>query len=224
LLSARSGVSVPAGVRFLRILLTEAGLKLMKVEITNNASYPNGYADIPIAFEVRQILKVVPGPQVGEFYLDQHNLPAPYVKDYDGIRSEHPSTWATQFDISNWGFLAAHLEGQCVGRAVVVCKTPDLNILEERDDLAVLWDIRVAPLARGEGVGTALFRAAENWARVRGLRQLKVETQNINVAACRFYESVGCKLLKINPDAYPELPDEVQLLWYKDLEQASRRQ
>jgi ribosomal protein S18 acetylase RimI-like enzyme len=190
----------------------------MKVEITESAaSYPEDYANIPIAFVVRQILKVVPGPKLGEFCLDEHALPAPYVKDYDAIRSEHPSTWARRFDISNWVFLSAQLDGHCVGRAAVASKTPELNILGDRDDLAVLWDIRVAPDARGKGIGTALFRAAENWARLKGLRQLKVETQNINVAACRFYERLGCKLLKVNPNAYPELHDEVQLLWYKDL-------
>jgi ribosomal protein S18 acetylase RimI-like enzyme len=41
--------------------------------------------------------------------------------------------------------------------AVVVLKTPSLTMLEGRDDLAMLWDIRVSPEARGQGVGTALF-------------------------------------------------------------------
>jgi GNAT superfamily N-acetyltransferase len=39
---------------------------------------------------------------------------------------------------------------------------------------------------RGLGIGAALFRAAERWAVARGARWLKVETQNVNVAACRF--------------------------------------
>jgi len=44
-----------------------------------------------------------------------------------------------------------------------------------------------------------------------------VETQNINVPACRFYVRMGCALLAINCMAYPELPGEAQLLWCKDL-------
>jgi streptothricin acetyltransferase len=46
---------------------------------------------------------------------------------------------------------------------------------------------------------------------------LKVETQNINAAACHFYARQGCTLGGINRFAYPLLPLEVQLLWYKDL-------
>jgi hypothetical protein len=54
----------------------------------------------------------------------------------------------------------------------------------------------------------------------RECRQLKVETQNINVPACRFYARQGCVLGVIDRFAYPTLPDEVQLLWYKDLPSA----
>jgi GNAT superfamily N-acetyltransferase len=90
-------------------------------------------------------------------------------------------------------------------------------MLEGRDDLAVLWDIRVSPEARGRGVGAALFRAAERWAKARGCLHLRVETQNINVAACRFYARQGCVLRAVNRHAYAELPDEIQLLWDKIL-------
>lgn len=66
-------------------------------------------------------------------------------------------------------------------------------------------------------MGSTLFRAAEAWARARGCRQLKVETQNVNVAACRFYARQGCVLTSVHHNAYPGLPDEIQLLWYKNL-------
>jgi hypothetical protein len=33
----------------------------------------------------------------------------------------------------------------------------------------------------------------------------------------RFYASQGCKLGAVNRSVYAELPDEIQLLWYKDL-------
>jgi len=46
---------------------------------------------------------------------------------------------------------------------------------------------------------------------------MNVETQNVNVPACRFYVSQGCYLGAIRRFAYAELPDEVQLLWYRDL-------
>ena len=119
--------------------------------------------------------------------------------------------------MSNWGLVVARSGGARVGGAVIAFNTPGVDMLERRKDLAVLWDIRVAPEARGRGVGSALFRAAEAWASARGCSRLKIETQNINVPACRFYARQGCVLGAVNRFAYRELPDEVQLLWYKTL-------
>ena len=69
----------------------------------------------------------------------------------------------------------------------------------------------------GLGVGSALLAAGESWAQARSAHILKVETQNTNVPACRFYASRGFVLRDVRRGAYPELPTEVQLLWYKDL-------
>jgi GNAT superfamily N-acetyltransferase len=99
----------------------------------------------------------------------------------------------------------------------VAFRTPGLDMLEGRDDLAVLWDLRVAPEVRGRGVGSGLFRAAEAWARARGCRRMKMETQDINVPACRFYARRGFVLRAADRFAYRGFPAETQLLWYEDL-------
>jgi streptothricin acetyltransferase len=90
-------------------------------------------------------------------------------------------------------------------------------MLQGRRDLAALWDLRVHPEVRGKGVGSALFAAAEDWSRDHGCTQLKIETQNVNVAPCSFYVAMGCTLGGINRYAYNDMPDETQLLWFKDL-------
>ena len=65
-------------------------------------------------------------------------------------------------------------------------------MLEGRSDLAALWDIRIQPDYRRRGIGSRLFRRAGEWgAGAKGSRQLKIETQNINVAACKFYARPG---------------------------------
>lgn len=175
------------------------------------------YARVPIAFEVRRVLDVaVIDGGMGGFALSERALDTPYVKDYDALDGG-PAHWAERFDVSNWGLLMARLDGRLVGGAAVAFDTPGLTMLEGRRDLAVLWDLRVAPEARGQGVGAALFPAAEAWATARGCRQMKVETQNVNVPACRFYARQGCVLGAIHRFAYPELPHEVQLLWHRDL-------
>jgi GNAT superfamily N-acetyltransferase len=175
-------------------------------------------ARVPIAFAVERVFEVsARDGGLGGLVLTERGLEVPYVKDYDALAGEGPTRWAARFDVSNWGLVGAHADGARVGGAVVAFDTAGVHMLEGRSDLAVLWDIRVAPEARGRGVGSALFRAAEAWAAARGCRRLKIETQNINVPACRFYARRGCVLGAINRFAYPDLPDEVQLLWYKTL-------
>ena len=175
------------------------------------------YARIPISFEVARILDVVSDQREGaSFRLSERAVETPYIKDYDAI-ADGPTEWPVRFDTSSWGLLAARIGGACVGGAVVAHDTTGLDMLEGRSDLVILWDIRVLPDWRRQGVGGALFRAAEAWGMARACRTLKVETQNINVAACRFYARHGCVLRAVLHDVYPECPGEVQLLWYKDL-------
>lgn len=168
---------------------------------------------VPIAFTVDRVLDVVPVD--GRNTLVERTLDRSSAKDYDAL--EDPTSWPALFDLSSWGLLAASVRDEHVGGAVIAFDTPGVEMLEGRDDLGVLWDIRVHPSHRRRGVGSALFRAAEEWALARGCRELKVETQNNNVAACRFYARQGCVLRAVNPGAYASLPDEVQLLFSKEL-------
>ena len=176
------------------------------------------YARVPIIFTVDRVLDVTSRDDGrGGFALSERRLEVPYEKDYDAIAGEGPLQWARRFNLSNWALFTARGATRIVGGAAVAFDTPGLTMLEGRRDLAVLWDIRVSPDARGQGVGSALFERVEAWARRHGCRQLKIETQNTNVRACQFYERRGCQLRAIDPAAYPELPEEIQLLWYKDL-------
>ena len=176
------------------------------------------YGTVPIAFEVRETLVVrAPDSGLGGLHLDVRPVPEPWTKDYDAYAGEGPERWNARFDTRGWGILSAWVQGGRVGGAVVVHDSPDVRMLDGRTDLAVLWDLRVASALRGRGIGDTLFRASERWARARGASWLKIETQNINVPACRFYARQGCTLGAANRFAYPELPEETQLLWYKRL-------
>ena len=141
----------------------------------------------------------------------------PYWKDYDAYLDGHPSEWPRQFDLSRWTILAAFDRTRRVGGAVVIVDDPQIALLRDCPSCALLWDVRVAPDARRQGVGSALLEAAEQRARERGARSLRVETQDVNVPACRFYHAHGFRLERTTPGAYAELPNEVQLLWRKAL-------
>ena len=180
------------------------------------------YARIPTVFTVDRVLDVTQRDDgAGEFELSERRLELPYEKDYDGIAGEGPLQWPRRFDLSHWALFTARVASRIVGGAAVALDTRGLTMMGGGRELAVLWDIRVSPHARRQGVGAALFERIEAWAQLHGGRQLEVETQNINVAACRFYARQGCQLRVIRRAAYPAFPEEIQLLWYKDLPASS---
>jgi GNAT superfamily N-acetyltransferase len=154
------------------------------------------------------------------FRLYEELVQVPHVKDYDAYEDGGPEAWPAQFDMREWGVLLASKGERCFGGAVVAFDTAGVYMLEGRRDLAVLWDIRVHPDRRRQGLGSRLFQSAVDWARCRGCRQLKVETQNVNVPACRFYVRQGCELGAIHRFGYagmPHVAHETMLLWYLDL-------
>ncbi|MBI5095955.1 MAG: GNAT family N-acetyltransferase [Candidatus Hydrogenedentes bacterium] len=176
------------------------------------------YGAIPISFEVKTKLDVqVLNGGLGGVIFSEQTLTIPYVKDYDGLNGEGPARWAKRWDIRNWTVLSAFVDDRRVGGCAIAFDTKGVTMLEDRNDLAVLWDLRVHPDFRRTGIGERLFGAAAAWATNRGCRYLKVETQNNNVPACRFYAKQGCVLGALNRFAYEEFPDEVELIWYKEL-------
>lgn len=144
----------------------------------------------------------------------------PYLRDHDATGSG-PTGWHKRFDTSNWvRFAAIEESGKYVGGAVVAYNTDNVNMLEGRDDITVLWNIRVHPEYRGEGIGRLLFQKAASWSASKGCRMMKIETQNININACRFYRAMGCTLGAIRQHVYQEegCEDEAQLFWYYNLQ------
>ncbi len=192
------------------------GIKIVEISSSRLAEY----ASIPIRIKVKSILQpVLVEDGLGGILLRETPVETPYVKDYNSY-GEYPTDWPKKFDVSKWVFLLA-MDGETpVGAATVAFDTTGVFMLEARWNLSVLWDIRVKPEARG--VGIPLFRYAANWSRIRGCTQMKIETQNINIPACRFYQRMGARLGEIHRYGYAAIPavaDEVMLNWYLDLPQ-----
>jgi ribosomal protein S18 acetylase RimI-like enzyme len=141
----------------------------------------------------------------------------PYTKDYDAVVGERAIDWAGRWDLACWWFAAAFLDGRRVGGVAVVMDTSQADGANSRPDEVILADIRVAPDCRRQGVGRRLIQFAESHARSAGKRWIKLETQDNNVAACRFYAAAGYSIRTLNRSAYRDLPDEVQLIWAKEL-------
>ena len=176
------------------------------------------YARVSIAFLVREVFDAAAIQRLRSGH-DAAPTPiaAPYRKDYDAHADNHPSAWPLRFDVAGWVILAAYVEQRRVGGAVLAVADSQLDILRGRAADALLWDLRVEPDERRRGVGASLLHVVERRAVALGARRLRVETQQINVPACRFYIRHGFSLESVQPDAYPDLPAEVQLLWTKSL-------
>jgi GNAT superfamily N-acetyltransferase len=176
------------------------------------------HGETSIQFEVSTVFDIdLVGGGLGGVLLSEQTVDEPWLKDYDAADGG-PSRWASRFDVSSWGMFGAYEDGDRIGGAVIAVDTPNLHMLRGRRDLAVLWDLRVSPGSRRSGAGGALFHAAAAWAQERGCSALEVETQQVNVSACRFYQRMGCSLAALDRFAYAELPDETQLIWHLDLD------
>jgi ribosomal protein S18 acetylase RimI-like enzyme len=176
------------------------------------------YAEVPIGFTVAEMLDERACAALSQDApFDAVVVSPAYWKDYDSYPGSHPSAWPQLFDLSRWTILAAYDREGRVGGATVIIDDPHIDLLRDCSGCALLWDIRVAPDARRQGIGGALLEAVERRSRERGARSLRVETQNINVPACRFYHAHGFRLERVVLGAYPSLPNEMQLLWRKPL-------
>lgn len=174
------------------------------------------YAKIPMWHKVSTILKLekIKGG-LGGIIFEEIEV-EPYIKDLG--KEEKPLMWEKNFDISNWGFFIAYDDDKPVGGACLVYKTEGVNMLNSREDLSVLWDIRVHPDYKGRGIGSMLLSASKNWSKTRNCKQLKIECQTNNVPACRFYAKNGAILGSIDEYAYYEdYDEEVQLIWYLNI-------
>jgi ribosomal protein S18 acetylase RimI-like enzyme len=174
------------------------------------------YARVPMRLEVREELAVVRAG-LGGIELERKSVP-PYVKDYDrDFDDGGPLDWPAKWDVSNWGIAVVRAGGEVVAGAAVAWNTAGTNMLEGATDLAALWDLRVHPSAQRRGLGRSLVLASADWARARGCKYLKIETQNNNLPACLLYASLGAELTQVHRAQYrsaPVVASEVMLVWW----------
>lgn len=192
-------------------------MEFRKVDETSFALYDQ----IPMVFRGNSILQVerLEGG-LGGLILREVSV-VPFVKNL-GIY-ERATELPRLFNLANWAFFMAFDGELPVGGVMVAAETPGLHMLAGRTNMSVLWDIRVDPRYANQGVGSQLFTLAVEWSKERGYVQMKIECQNNNVKACRFYHKHGAVLGAIDAYAYysePEVRNEVQLIWYLDFTKA----
>lgn len=168
------------------------------------------YSKLSIAFEIKSELHIR-GSGLGGLSFEEIPVET-YKKDYD-TKDNNPGLLMDQFDLSHWSIISYFEDGLRVGGAILAYNTKEINMLEGKTDLAVLWDIRIDKVHRGKGIGRKLIEAAKEVATQLGCNRIKIETQNNNVKACRFYEKQGAVLTGFNKHCYKDYAKEVQMIW-----------
>jgi len=102
----------------------------------------------------------------------------------------------------------AYVDGELAGQ---------IRVLKYWNAYAYVDDIAVNPKHRRQGVGRVLIQKAIAWAKQKGYPGLMLETQDINIAGCRLYESCGFTWGGFDRFLYKGLhpsTDEIALYWY----------
>lgn len=187
----------------------------VEIRLEDYRSLP-AYALVPITFDVREVIDVA-AMRPDHLTVPTRAVGTPREKNYDAAPGNDPASWPARFDVRPWICLAACVGESRIGGAIVVAEPMAVAQLGGRSGSAILWDLRVTPASRRRGIGQRLLAAAEDAARLTECRVLDVETQDINVAACRLYSAKGYALAGVVPNAYPDAPHETMLLWSKQL-------
>jgi streptothricin acetyltransferase len=80
-------------------------------------------------------------------------------------------------------------------------------------------DISVLKKFRRKGIGHSLMDSAQKWTKDKKLNGIMLETQDVNIAACKFYENYGFILGGIDTMLYANFDNAYQkaLFWYYKL-------
>ena len=104
------------------------------------------------------------------------------LADWQGD-NDREDRWRGRLGIQGSFNVVAVLGDEPVGMASGVPTTDD--------GVAAIISMWIAPTARGRGVGDALVKAIEQWARDRGARVLRLDVADGNRAACQLYQRNG---------------------------------
>jgi len=116
--------------------------------------------------------------------------------------------YSTYIDNDDKTIYLAYIDKKVVGQII---------LKKNWNNYAFVEDIRVDMHHRKEGIGKMLICFARDWASVKNLQGIMLETQNNNVRACKFYESCGFKIGGFDKALYKGINkdnDEIAMYWY----------
>ncbi len=151
--------------------------------------------------------RLIPTLAKGEWTFAEELFETPYEKQYPDDELDYSEYLGNPDKI----IFMAYVDNQCMGL---------IRLRRNWNKYCYIEDIAVWREYRGMGLGRNLINAAIQWAKEGGMPGLMLETQDINLVACRFYHKCGFALGGVDTMLYGNCPikGEKALFWYKLLD------
>ncbi|NHR04075.1 GNAT family N-acetyltransferase [Chromobacterium haemolyticum] len=116
----------------------------------------------------------------------QHHLALPHTFAANGAADRDSAFWAGQLNTPNAALLLAETDGEVTAFVALTLLDLTLPFLLPRRICRVATLVVTAEW-RGQGHGSALLNAAEDWARRHSADEIRLEVKDFNQAALNFY-------------------------------------
>lgn len=134
----------------------------------------------------------IPAIQLLYRELDGHHvsvLPQYFQRVDADIRTDEAI--AEWIDSDDKAYFLAEVNGEVVGFASITERMHPAQPMYRRHRYALIDNAVVAADYQAQGIGQALFDAATEWSRARGIVAVQVQVWNGNEGACKFYLRQG---------------------------------
>lgn len=146
--------------------------------------------------------RIIPKFEHDKWTYTEEVFSEPYIKQY-----EHENIDLSYIDDDNKAVYLYYDDNNCIGQ---------ISLRSNWNGYTLIEDIAVAKKCRQKGIGKALLQQAVEWARQNNCMGLMLETQDVNVSACRFYAKNNFVIGGVDTMLYSKFPTahELAIYWY----------
>jgi len=146
--------------------------------------------------------RIIPKYENEKWTYTEEIFPEPYVKRY-----ENDEVDSSYIEGKGKAIFLFYDDNNCIG---------NLKLRSNWNGFALIEDITVARNHRQQGIGGVLLKKAAEWARQNNLIGLMLETQDVNLSACRFYAKNNFVIGAVDTMLYSNFPtaNEKAIFWY----------
>jgi streptothricin acetyltransferase len=147
--------------------------------------------------------KIIPAYANGKWSFTEHLYEKPYRKNYP----DDDENWMEYIDNPDKIIFFYYHNNECIGQ---------IKLRRNWNKYAFIEDIAVSKNHRNRGVGTSLIEKAVEWAKSKNLLGFMLETQDVNLPACRFYNKLGFQIGAVDTMLYSNFDNfnEKAVFWY----------